>query len=143
MRLQSGKLVRCSSSPATTSSSSPRCSASSSPMRAEAVRSRRSSGLRLDRARSSDRVELVRVVEDGCLGGARSAGIVMGADRVEDFGEDGPVELPGALLDEAEAQVDVAEQLSLRGREEERAAVELAHTADVVEKRCRDEEVTA
>jgi hypothetical protein len=47
------------------------------------------------------------------------------------------------LLDEAHAEMDVAEELSLVRGEEERATVELVHAAGVVEERSRDEQVRA
>ena len=93
--------------------------------------------------RSRDRVELVRVVEDGGLCRPRGPGVVVRADGVQNLGEDAAVEPVGALLDQAQAEVDVAEELALGGREEERAAVELADAPDIVEKRGGEKQVRA
>ena len=81
------------------------------------------------------------MVEDGRLGRARGAGVVVGGDRVEKLGSDGCVERSGPLLDESQAEVDVPEQLALRRRQEERTAVELDGAAGVVQERCCEEEV--
>jgi len=45
------------------------------------------------------------------------------------------------LLDETQAEMDMAEKLPLGGREKERTAIELAHPAGVVEEGRREEEV--
>src|SRR4029450_9133545 len=124
------------------SSSSRRSSATCWP-RPVAAESRRSSGLRIHRARSGHGVELVRVVEDCGLRRLRGRRVMVGTHRVQQLGQEGAVESLGALLDEAQAEVDVAEELALGSREEERAAVELPHPAGVVEKRGGKEEVRA
>ena len=49
----------------------------------------------------------------------------------------------GALLDQAQAEVDVAEQAALLGRPERRPALELARAADVVEERGGEQQVGA
>ena len=49
----------------------------------------------------------------------------------------------GAVLDEPEPQVDVAEEPPLDGRAEARPGAELARAADVVEQRGREQEVDA
>src|SRR6185312_5232996 len=71
------------------------------------------------RPRRRDGVELVRVVEDGRLGGPGGARIVMARDGVQQFG--GRAE----LLEHPEAEVDVAEQASLLGGREDRRSAEL------------------
>src|SRR4051794_15752482 len=105
----------------------PRFPPETSATRSTAPLSLRSSGLRIHRPRSGDGVELVRVVEDGRFCGLRGAGVVVRADGVQNLGENGPVEPFAALLDQAQAEVDVSEELALGGRKEERAAVELSH----------------
>src|SRR5512133_3844745 len=55
------------------------------------------------RPRRRDRVELVRVVEDGRLRGTRCAGVVVAGDRVQQLG--GSAE----LLEQPEPEVDVTE----------------------------------
>ena len=60
---------------------------------------------------------------------------------MEELGPDVVVEGLGPLLDQAKAQVDVAEELPLHGRQEERPAVELARPSGVVEERGCDEQV--
>jgi hypothetical protein len=45
------------------------------------------------------------------------------------------------LLDETQAEMDMAEKLPLGGREKERTAIELANPAGVVEEGRREEEV--
>jgi hypothetical protein len=97
----------------------------------------------LDRARRGGGVELVRVVEDACLRGSSRAGVVMRGDCVEELGEEARAEAVGAFLHESKAEVDVAEELSLGRREKERAPVELARAARVVEQRCGEEQVAA
>ena len=51
---------------------------------------------------------------------------------MQELGEDRAVEPLSSLLDESEAKVDVAEELALGCREEERPAVELGVRATVV-----------
>ena len=63
-----------------------------------------------------DGVELVRVIEDGRLGGAGGVAVVVRRDCVQELGERVAVEPGRALLDQPQAQVDVAEQASLLGR---------------------------
>jgi hypothetical protein len=62
---------------------------------------------------------------------------------VQNLGENGPVEPFGALLDQAQAEVDVSEELALGGREEERAAVELSHAPGIVKERRGEKEIRA
>jgi uncharacterized protein (DUF1015 family) len=96
----------------------------------------------LDRTGRRYGVELVRVVEDGCLGGAGGVAIVMGRDRMQQLGAHGRVERVGPLLDEPQPEVDVPEQPALVGRPERRAAPELAHATHVVQE-CRGEQEVA
>ncbi len=62
-----------------------------------------------DGARRGLRVELVRVVEDRRLRRARRLPLVMCGDRVQELREGCRVEIPGALLDESQAEMDVAQ----------------------------------
>jgi hypothetical protein len=101
------------------------------------------SALRLDRTRSGDRVELICVVEDGCLGRSRRPRVVMSGDDVEQLGGHVRIEPARPFLDEPEAEVHVAEEAAFRGREKERAAVQLPHPARVVEQRPGEEQVAA
>jgi hypothetical protein len=67
----------------------------------------------------------------------------MRRDGMQELDAELRLETAGAPLDQAKTEVDVAEELPLRSREEERAAVELERSAGVVEERGRDEEVAA
>ena len=73
------------------------------------------------------------MVEAGRLGGAGGACVVVTRDGVEQLGARALVELRRALLNEPEAEVDVAEQAALLGDLEPRARLELARAADVME----------
>jgi len=64
-------------------------------------------------------------------------------DGVEELGDDGRVEIPRALLDHPQAEVNVAEQPAFLGLTEARPTPELAHATDVVEKCRRQQEVGA
>ena len=97
----------------------------------------------VDRPGRGDRVELVRVVEDGRLGRPRRACVVVAGDAVEQLGARLAVEPVGALLDQAQPEMDVAEQPSLLGLAERRAAAELERAADVVQERGGEQEVGA
>ena len=79
------------------------------------------------RSRRRDRVELVRVVEHGRLGGAGRALGVVTRNCVEQLGRS------TELLESAQAEVDVAEQAALLRRREDRRPAELARPADVVD----------
>ena len=79
------------------------------------------------------RVELVRVVEHGRLGGARRLPVVVCGDRVEELGANRGVETGGPLLDQAQAEMDVTEQAPLLRRAERGPAAELERAADVVQ----------
>ena len=83
------------------------------------------------------------MVEHRRLGGAGSASVVMAGDGVEELGTCGGVELLGALLDQAQAEMDVAEQPSLFRLPERGRASELARPADVVQERGGEEQVGA
>ena len=58
------------------------------------------------------------MVEDSRLGGARGVAIVVRGDRVQELGERVAVEPGGALLDQPQPEVDVAEQAPFLGRRE-------------------------
>ena len=88
-------------------------------------------------------VELVRVVEDGGLGGLRRRAVVVARDGVEQLGEDRRVEVVGALLEHSQSEVHVTEQLPFVGLPEGRARAELANPADVVQERRGEQQVVA
>ena len=67
------------------------------------------------------------MVEDGRLGCAGRAGVVVAGDRVQQLG--GSAE----LLEQPEPEVDVPEQASLVGRREDGRPAQLARPADVVD----------
>src|SRR5439155_11067557 len=89
----------------------------------------------LDGAGRGDRVELVRVVEDGGFGRARRACVVVACDRVEQLRTDVRLEGRGAILDEPQAEMDVAEQPALVGLAGDGSAAELERPAGVVDER--------
>ena len=60
-------------------------------------------------ARGGYGVELVRVIEDGRFRGSRGAEIVVDRDRVQELGAYLGLESRGSLLDQAQAEMDVAE----------------------------------
>lgn len=93
------------------------------------------SALRLDRARSGDSVELIRVVENGCLGRSRGPRIVVSGHEVEQLRGHVRIEPAGPLFDEPEAEVHVAEKTAFGGREKERTAVQFSYPARVVQER--------
>src|SRR6476646_3956749 len=64
-------------------------------------------------------------------------------DRVQQLRADSGLEWRGALLDNAQAQMDVAEQAALFRRFEDRSARQLSGAADVVEERRREKQVGA
>src|SRR5215211_2326920 len=97
----------------------------------------------VDRPGRCDGVELIRVREHGRLRRLRGTGVVMRRDRVDDLGEDFWLERAGPVLDETHTEVDVAEELPLPRRQEERPAVELAGAARIVEGGRGEEEVAA
>jgi uncharacterized protein (DUF1015 family) len=81
------------------------------------------------------------VVEHRCLGGARGASVVVRADGVQELGANSGLEWCGALFDQAQPKMDVAEQPTLIGRSEDRSPGQLDRSAHVVEQRGRYEEV--
>src|SRR5829696_10258341 len=90
-------------------------------------------GARLvDGSRGSDRVELVRVVQNRCLGASSGAGVVMNGHRVEQLGANRCLEYRSAILDQPQAQMHVAEQPALLGRSKRWPALELERPADIV-----------
>ena len=86
----------------------------------------------IDRPRGGDRVELVRVVEHGGLGRPRAARVVMHGHGVEQLGPHLDLQRRRALLDQPQAEMDVAEQPALVRRAERRPALELERPADVM-----------
>ena len=60
---------------------------------------------------------------------------------MQEFGANGRVEAVGPLLDHPQAEMNVPEQAALVGGTERRAAPELAHPSDVVQERCREDDV--
>src|SRR5207253_9330998 len=88
-------------------------------------------------------VALVRVVEDGGLGGTRRAQVVVTRDGVQQFGAHLCLEGCGPALDQPQAEVDVAEQPTFGDLPKCRSRPELDGTADVVEERGRDKQVAA
>jgi hypothetical protein len=88
-------------------------------------------------------VQLVRVVEDRRLGRPRRPKVVVGADRVEELGAGLRVEVVGSLLDHPQAEMDVSEEATLVRRREQRPAIELSDTADVVKECGGEHEVGA
>src|SRR5262249_20915493 len=97
----------------------------------------------VDRPRRGDRVELVRVVQDGRLGGLGRPGVVVGGDRMKQLRTRGRVERLGPLFDQPRAQVDVAEQAPLGGLPEARGRLELDGAAQVVEQGRGEDEIGA
>jgi hypothetical protein len=96
-----------------------------------------------DRACRGLCVQLVCVVEDSGLGGARSLPVVVCRHGVQELREDGRVEVACALLDHPKAEVDVSQEPPFLGLAECRAAAELAYAPDVVEERGREEQVVS
>ena len=94
-----------------------------------------------DRAGRSLCVELVRVVEDGCLCRPGSLPVVVASDGVEELGQDRRVEVGCPLLDHPQAEVDMAEEATFLGLAERGAPCELANPAEVVEERGGEKEV--
>ena len=91
--------------------------------------------------RRRDGVELIYVVQHGGLGGPGGTGLVVRADRVQELGPSVGVERNRSRLDEAETEVHMTEQLSLRRRRERGPGDELRGASDVVQDRRRDEQV--
>src|SRR6266540_6388450 len=89
----------------------------------------------LDRAGGRDGVELVRVEEHRRLGRSRAAELVVDGDRMKQLCPRPCLQSTGPLLDQAQAEVNVAEQPPLVGLPERRAPLQLAGPADVVEQR--------
>jgi hypothetical protein len=83
------------------------------------------------------------VVEDRGLGRPRSARVVVHRDRVEQLGPCVDVECSGALLDEAQREVNMPEELPLRCRRERGSRRELSRPAGIVQQRRGEEQVRA
>ena len=89
------------------------------------------------------RVELVRVVEHGRLGGSGGRAVVVARNRVQQLGEDSRIEVASAFLDRPQAEVDVSEKPAFVRRPERRAWAELADPAEVVQERRGEDDVVA
>jgi hypothetical protein len=83
------------------------------------------------------------VVEDGCLGRSRRPWVVVHGDPMQKLCEDVVGDSGPLLLHQPQSHMDVAEELPLLGGQEERAAVELADAADIVQKGGCEQEVAA
>src|SRR5689334_742617 len=94
-------------------------------------RERSSRGL-VDRPGRGGRVELVRVVEHRRLRRAGGPRVVVRGDRVQQLRARVGRKPRSALLDQAKAEVDMAEQAALLRLPKSRTALELARAADVV-----------
>ena len=81
------------------------------------------------------------MVERCGLRRSRGASVVMHRDGVEELGPDLGVEPRGALLDQTEAEVDVAQEAPLLGRPVERSGTELDRPANVVQERGGQQDV--
>ena len=83
------------------------------------------------------------MVEHRGLGRACGSGVVVRADRVQELGSDACLERRSALLDQAQAEVNVPEQAPLVRGTEDRPASQLDRAADVVQERGREQEIGA
>jgi hypothetical protein len=81
------------------------------------------------------------VVQHGRLGRAGRSGVVMGGDGVHQLGEHVALERLGPRLEQADAELDVAEEPALVGRPKVRRPPELHRAAGVVEQSRRHEQV--
>jgi hypothetical protein len=83
------------------------------------------------------------VVEDRGFRRSGRAGVMVAGDRMQELRARLRAQPVAPLLDDAETEVDVAEEASHLGRSKARAGPQLRCSADVVQQRCRDEEVRA
>jgi len=83
------------------------------------------------------------VVERGRLGGARRAGVVMNCDGVHELGLQVLAERSCVPFDQAQAELDVAEQTSLRGRRKDRRRPELERAPEIVTERGGEQQIGA
>ncbi len=81
------------------------------------------------------------MVQHGGLGGAGGLPVVMDGNGVQQLGPDPRVQARGPLLDQAHAEVDVAEQAALLGLAEGRTTPELERASDVVQERRGEQKV--
>ena len=83
------------------------------------------------------------MVENGRFGSAGGTCIVVHGDTMEELGEHGARHARPSLLDQAQAQVHVAQEPPFLRGERERPVVELVHPPDIVQEGRRDQEVGA
>ena len=83
------------------------------------------------------------MVEDGGFGRPGRAAVMVRSDGVDELGAEGGVEPAGVLLDEPDAEVDVAEQATLGGGCEPGRGAELDRSPCVVDERRGEEKVGA
>ena len=83
------------------------------------------------------------MVEHRGLSRACGSGVVMGTNRVQELGSDPCFEWRSPLFDQAQAEVNVPEQAPLVRGTEDRPASQLERAADVVQDRCREQEIGA
>ena len=88
-------------------------------------------------------VELIRVIEDGRLGGADSLSVVVRRNCMQELGCNRALETCRSRFDQAQAKMDMPEEASLCGLAEGRAVPELDGAPDVVEERGCKKEIAA
>jgi uncharacterized protein (DUF1015 family) len=81
------------------------------------------------------------VVEGGGFGGAGRANVVMRGDGVEELGAELRGERARMLLDQAQPELDVAEQAPFRGRREYRRRSQLERAPEIVSERGGEQQV--
>ena len=88
-------------------------------------------------------VQLIRVVEHRSLGRPSRLPVMVDGDRVQELAPDVGVELACPLLDQPQAEVNVAEQTTLLGLAKRRSAAQLARSPDIVQQRRRQQQIVA
>jgi hypothetical protein len=83
------------------------------------------------------------VVEDGGFGRSRRSGVVVRGDAMEELCARSAGDARGSLFDQAQAEVHMAQELSLLGGEEEWPLIELHGPPEVVHERSGEEQVGA
>ena len=89
------------------------------------------------------RVQLVRVVEDRRLRRSRRSPVVVRRDRVQELRAHFRLQLASSILDQAKAEMDMAEQASLLRLCEPGPSGQLDRSADVMQERCSEKKVSA
>jgi hypothetical protein len=89
------------------------------------------------RPRRGDCIELVRVVQHCRFGGACGPRVVVARDGVQQLCACIRLQARGALLDRAQAEVDVPEQPSFLGLSKRRSRRELGDASEVVQQGSR------